>query len=456
MVEYNKNTIGEFIMDKEKQILEKLSRIIDPDLGRDIVSLGFIKDMKITDDGDVFFSIELTTPACPIKEQFRNQATAAVKELDWVNVVEVNMTARQQQRGPQTPDGMKNVQKIIGVSSCKGGVGKSTAATNLAFALQANDAKVGIFDADIYGPSLPTMVSTDGVDGLYYSEGNLLRPVEHASGMKLMSFAYANAKGGPAIMRGPMVSQVVQQLLVGCDWGYLDYLIIDLPPGTGDIQLTISQTIAMDAAVIVTTPQKISFIDVVKGIDMFDKLEVPVVGVIENMSYFLCDSCDAKHRIFGEGAMQKLMDQYGIQNAFEIPIVPAIATQGDSGLPLVAAEPDGDVAKIYRDLAGDIVREVSRVAIQDTKPSVTFENGSVLVKQDGTEKSINAAALRRVCGCAHCVDEFSGEKRLVDTDIPEDIQANDISTMGNYAVQISWSDGHSSIYPYKNLAEIEA
>ncbi|OVE77861.1 hypothetical protein BVX99_01405, partial [bacterium F16] len=292
-----------------------------------------------------------------------------------------------------------------------------------------------------------------GVDGLYYTKANLLKPIEHKSGMKLMSFAYANTQGGPAIMRGPMVSQVIQQLLVGCDWGHLDYLIIDLPPGTGDIQLTITQTIAMDAAVIITTPQKISFIDVVKGIDMFNKLEVPVVGIIENMSYFLCDSCDKKHRIFGEGAMQKLVDQYGIRNAFEIPIVPAIATQGDNGLPLVAADPDGEVAQVYKDLAGDIVREVSRIAMDNTKPSVTFADGMIKVEQDGTAKSINPAELRRKCGCAHCVDEFSGEKRLQDADVPEDIKPTDISTMGNYAVQIAWSDSHSSIYPYRNLAD---
>lgn len=437
-------------MDKSEQILEKLSRIIDPDLHKDIVSLGFIKDLKITDESNVFFSIELTTPACPVKEKFRAAAIAAVKELDWVETVDVNMTARERNRGPKVPDGMKQVRTIIGVSSCKGGVGKSTIATNLAFALQAKGAAVGIFDADVYGPSLPTMVDAGKIDGLFYTDAGLLRPIVHETGMKLMSFAYAS-KDSAAIMRGPMVSQVVQQLLVGCDWGELDYLVIDMPPGTGDIQLTITQTVSLDAAVIITTPQKISFIDVVKGIEMFDKLEVPVVAVVENMSYFICDGCDKKHHIFGSGSCEKLVERFGIQNSYEIPIIHDIAIHGDGGLPITAAHPQSLAAEAYFAVADGVIREASRVSLEKMHPIVESVDGVVVVTLGDQTQSWKPAALRRSCRCAHCVNEFTGEKVLKDADISEDLVAESISSMGNYAARIQWSDGHSSIMPYKMM-----
>lgn len=437
-------------MEKSDQILEKLSRIIDPDLNKDIVSLGFIKDLKITDECNVFFSIELTTPACPVKETFRAHAMAAVKELDWVETVDVNMTAREHNRGAQVPDGMKRVRTIIGVSSCKGGVGKSTIATNLAFALQASGAAVGIFDADVYGPSLPTMVDAGTIDGLFYTDAGLLRPIVHESGMKLMSFAYAS-KDGAAIMRGPMVSQVVQQLLVGCDWGELDYLILDLPPGTGDIQLTITQTVSIDAAVIVTTPQKISFIDVVKGIEMFNKLEVPVVAVVENMSYFVCDGCDKRHRIFGSGSCEQLVERFGIQNAYEIPIIHDIAAHGDGGLPITAAHPQSPAGKAYSEVAEGVVREVGRLSMEKVHPTVEAEGTTVIANLGEATHTWKAADLRRGCRCAHCVDEFTGEKTLKDSDVPDGLTAQSISPMGNYAVQVQWSDGHSSIMPHKVL-----
>ncbi len=443
-------------MDKEEQILDKLSRIIDPDLHKDIVSLGFIKNLKITEDDMVLFNIELTTPACPVREEFRKAAVAAVQELDWVSDVDVTLTARRQSEHKRATGGLKQVRKIIGVSSCKGGVGKSTVATNLAFALQAQGAKVGIFDADIYGPSLPTMVDAE-FDGLYNGPDNLIIPVQHSGGIKLMSFAYATPPGqsGPAIMRGPMVSQVVQQLLTTTNWGELDYLVIDLPPGTGDIQLTISQIVPMDASVMVTTPQKISFMDVVKGIQMFDKLSIPVVGVIENMSHFICDNCDERHEIFGRGAMKEIVEQFGIENAFEIPIVPGIARQGDSGLPFVAAEPDSETTKVYESIAASIVREISRLEFGERHPTVTYEHErGVVFQSKDHEFVIPPAELRRRCGCANCVHEFTGEKLLHDEDIPDSIEPVNVETMGNYAVSIHWSDDHGSIYPYSTLEEI--
>ena len=274
-------------MDRKAQVLDKLKGVIDPDLGKDIVTLGFVKDLNIDDTGNVSFNLELTTPACPVKDQFRASCEELLGELDWVGDVAVTMTAQQRKKPAQSGNGLSQVRHIIAVASCKGGVGKSTVAVNLAFTLSRMGAAVGIFDADVYGPSLPTLVNAP-FHGLF-QDGDSIIPVEH-DGVKLMSFAYAAApqgEGRPAIMRGPMVSQVINQLLTGTGWGELDYLILDMPPGTGDIQLTVAQLVPMSAAVIVTTPQQISFVDVVKGVEMFDQLKIPTIAVVENMSYFM-------------------------------------------------------------------------------------------------------------------------------------------------------------------------
>jgi Mrp family chromosome partitioning ATPase/DUF971 family protein len=439
-------------MISEAAVLDSMRGIIDPDLGKDIVSLGFIKKLAI-DDGAVSFAVELTTPACPVKEQFKQACEAAVSAIPGVTSVSVTMTAQARKSAPgHASTGLAKVKHIIAVGSCKGGVGKSTVAVNLAYAIAASGAKVGIFDADIYGPSLTTMVKS-GMDNLYLGEDKLIIPGEY-EGVKLMSFGYVNS--GPAILRGPIVTNHLNQLLTGTNWGELDYLVIDMPPGTGDVQLTLCQLLPLTAAVMVTTPQQISFVDVVKGIQMFEKLKVPTVAVVENMSYFLCDGCDKRHEIFGQGAMRRLVDQFGFRNTLQIPIEPAVTEHGDSGKPLILAAPESDSAAAFRDLAASTVREISTLLHAGLRtPQVTAEARGIVVADFESERVIAPATLRRSCACAHCIDEMTHVKRLRDEDVSEDILALKISPMGNYAVTIEWSDGHSSIFPYERLLTTE-
>ena len=445
-------------MSKETEILDALRVIIDPDLGKDIVTLGFIKELTISDEGDVSFTVELTTPACPVKERFKTQCEQVVSALPWAGTVSVTMSA---QKGgnpleAQAP-GIQQVQHIIAVSSCKGGVGKSTAALNLAYTLAKMDARVGLFDADIYGPSLPTLVRPK--DTRVVAENDLLCPLEY-EGVKLMSFGFIPKNPGSeaAIMRGPMVTQVINQLLTGTNWGELDYLVLDMPPGTGDIQLTLTQIVPISAAVIVTTPQQLSFIDVVKGIQMFDKLKVPTVAVLENMSYFQPESGGKKYFLFGKGALQQLVEQYGFQNAFELPIIPELAESCDAGTPMVLTQPESELADLFRDVASAVVREISTIRHGGfTKPSIAYapDQGILLRMPDGTEHTLDPVEVRYQCRGAHTVSESTGERMLNREDIPKDIYPMRISPMGNYAVSIAWSHDHpSSIYPYEQLAEM--
>lgn len=441
-------------MTQKEQVLNALSVIIDPDLGKDIVTLGFIKQLTISDKGEVSFSVELTTPACPVKDMFKKQAEDVVTELGFVSSVNVTMTASKGRLNKPAPKGLKDVKTIIAVSSCKGGVGKSTVSVNLAYSLAKKGAKVGLFDADIYGPSLPTMVHME--DYRLVMDGDLISPLEH-HGVSLMSFGYAVAssgESGPAIMRGPMVTQVIQQLLLGTEWGDLDYLVIDFPPGTGDIQLTLAQSVPITASVIVTTPQKISFVDVVKGIKMFDQLKIPTVSVIENMSYFQCDDCTKKHYPYGRGALRSLVHEFGFKLAYEMPIQPEISACGDSGEPFVLGFPDDDVTLLYSQLTDDLVRELSRLQYgENDKPSCRYESGKGLWVSGTTPEPflLDVYALRCGCQCAICVDEFSNEPKLDPEQVPKDIYPTGVKEVGNYAVGINWSDEHPSLYPYEAL-----
>jgi Mrp family chromosome partitioning ATPase/DUF971 family protein len=353
--------------------------------------------------------------------------------------------------------GLERVKALLAVSSCKGGVGKSTVAVNLASTLAKSGAKVGLFDADVYGPSLPTLLRPANTD--LFSRDDMIIPLDF-KGMKLMSFGYvpSGPGGGAAIMRGPMVTQVINQLLTGTEWGALDYLIIDMPPGTGDVQLTLTQLIPITAAVIVTTPQELSFVDVVKGMQMFEKLKVPTIAVVENMAYFECPDCSAKHYLFGEGARARLVEQFGVKNSFELPLYPELSKTGDAGSPLAWDQPEHPVSICFRDIAQAVTAEIQAIlAGGGSSPHVRFVigRGIVVTWPDGREQDIDPATLRRQCRCAHCVEEMSGKPILDPSTVSEDIYPEHIQPMGHYAVSISWSDGHaSSIYPYKMLAEL--
>lgn len=439
-------------MTREEQVLACLSQVQDPDLGRDIVSLNFVKNLRIDQDGKVWFVLELTTPACPLRSRFQEECRRLLLAIDWVTGVEVTISARPNQVRDGDADGLKKVAHLLAVFSCKGGVGKSTVAVNLAFALKQQGARVGIFDADIYGPSLPTMVSAPS-RGLR-QKGELIEPIYYGE-MPLMSFAYAATDpDAPAVMRGPMVSNLIRQLFTQTDWGELDYLIVDMPPGTGDIQLTLAQIAPFTAAVMVTTPQNISFIDVAKGIRMFDKVEIPTIAVVENMSCFVCPDCGGVHEIFGRGAARKLKEQFGFEQPFSLPIDPAVASCGDTGSPIVATQPESETAKRYGELAAELVREVSRIAYGD-KATVALrvdpKQGLVFSRGGKEQRVWSAFELRRACRCALCVDERTGEPLPALDAIPADVTPGEIAPLGNYAFTVEWSDGHHSIYPHQAL-----
>lgn len=443
----------------ESQVLAELSRIIDPDFGMNIVDCGFVKDLSIDGDtGAVSFRLELTTPACPIKDDFEKAAKLNVSNLGWVREVNVVMDAKPP--APLMPDdgrpsGLRNVAHIIAVSSCKGGVGKSTTAVNLAFTLAQMGAKVGIFDADVYGPSLPTMISPELRVLQMDPETKFITPVEY-QGVKAVSFGYAGQ--GSAIMRGPMVSGLIQQLLTTSEWGGLDYLVVDFPPGTGDIQLTLCQSVSFSAAVIVTTPQKLAFIDVAKGIRMFAKMAVPCVAVVENMSFF--DGNDGtRYYPFGEGSGERIQREFGLPNLVRFPIVPALSAAGDGGTPLVVSDPAGQTAQAYLELGAAVVREVAKLR-KAPKNSVRWDGElrAVVVRLPGAgpedEFCLDPAVVRRNDTSAASINEWTGERMIRDEDVADDVEPTNISPIGNYASQITWQDGFNQVAPYELLADL--
>jgi len=427
----------------EQQVLDSLRSIIDPDLGRDIVSLGFVKNVRIH-GGIVSFSIELTTPACPVKDRFKRMAEEAVRAIPGVTGVNVTMTAMQRPR-PAAPEinTLTEVEAIVAVSSAKGGVGKSTVAVNLARALTSEGLSVGLLDADLYGPSFPTLFNIHRPE-VYGEEGKII-PLE-LEGMKVMSFGFLLGDS-PAVLRGPLASTYVNQLLTQTDWGKLDYLIIDMPPGTGDIQLTITQRAQLTGAVIVTTPHTLSLVDVAKGILMFEKVDVPVLGVVENMSFFVCDNCQKKHHIFGAGA-HALTERFGLPTLAEIPLLTGLASSGTPG----AAAFD----EAMRDLADNLHRAIGRRRIETMRPTATKRGGYLHVQwPDGGESDIPGFVLRASCRCAQCVNELTGEPILDAASIPPDIEIQEMAPLGNYALSITWSDSHSSgIYSWNLIRQI--
>lgn len=343
----------------EAQVLDALRGIVDPDLHRDIVSLGFVKNLAI-DGGRVSFTIELTTPACPVKEQFRRAATERVMQLPGVSEVQVELTANVRRGGPgpaPTVELIPGVAHTVAVTSGKGGVGKSTVAVNLAVALRHAGAEVGVLDADVYGPSIPTMFGVPPSERPMVNEREMILPLER-HGLPLMSIGFLVEQDAAMIMRGPMLAKFVQDALARVDWGRLDYLIIDLPPGTGDVQLTLAQTIPLTGAVVVTTPQKVALADVRRAVTMCQKLNVPVLGVIENMSDPIGPD-GQRIAMFGRGGGQQAAADWGVPFLGEVPLDGRIPVSGDAGRPLVASDPDSESARAMVEIAGRLAASVS-------------------------------------------------------------------------------------------------
>src|SRR3954452_24716458 len=349
---------------REQEVLDALRVVRDPDLHRDIVSLGFVQNMRIEPSGEVGFSINLTTPACPVKDDLRDQARLAVARLPWVTEVQVQMTANTavaRGQGQSTPL-IPRVKNVVAVASGKGGVGKSTTSVNLAVALAQTGASVGLMDADIYGPNVPLMMGIKEKPEVTGTNG-AIEPVV-AYGIKLVSIGFFLDESKPVIWRGPMVHGAIQQFLRDFDWGDLDYLVIDLPPGTGDAPLSLSQLIPLSGVVIVTTPQDVALQDVAKGMAMFKQLEVPIIGVIENMSYFVCPHCSEKHELFGRGGGERIAKAFDVPYLGQIPLQPNVRLGGDEGQPVVLADPGSPAAQALFGVAGEIARQVSVLAYQ--------------------------------------------------------------------------------------------
>ena len=342
------------------QVLERLGTVIDPDLKKDIVSMGMIKDLEL-DRGDLKFTLELTTPACPFNAEIEEDVRKVVGGLEGISNLDINVTAKVMEgRSLDDDAGMATVKNIIGVASGKGGVGKSTVSLNLALALSQTGAKVGLLDADIYGPSIPLMLGIK--DAFMEVDGNKLQPAE-SNGLRVVSFGFfAEQQHQAAIYRGPIISGILKQFLVDTDWSDLDYLVVDLPPGTGDIPLTLAQTIPITGILVVTTPQDVASHVATKAIGMFEKLNVPIIGVVENMSHFECPGCGQTHHVFGTGGAKKISERFGIPFLGEIPLNSGIMSGSDAGTPVMISSPESPSAEAFRSSAKNIAAQCSILA----------------------------------------------------------------------------------------------
>jgi ATP-binding protein involved in chromosome partitioning len=347
-------------MPTPEQVLEALKKVRFPGLSRDIVSFGFVRDVKV-DGGSVSFTIHFSTENPNVGQQLSRDSEAAVRALDGVGNVRVNLEiAPRQSAGPAQGGGqagiLEGVRYKIAVASGKGGVGKSTVSTNLSLALRALGNTVGLLDADIYGPSQQMMLGIEGRPQIDERDEKIVPMENH--GVKTMSLGLITDPDTPVIWRGPMVMKALDQFLTDVKWGELDFMVIDLPPGTGDAQLTLTQKVPLTGAVIVTTPQDVALIDARKGLAMFRKVNVPVLGIVENMSYYICNHCGERTEIFGHGGGRKTAEMLGVPFLGEVPIDPKVVVGGDTGEPIVVAHPDSTAAIAFRDIAAKIVQQI--------------------------------------------------------------------------------------------------
>ncbi|MBO6891315.1 MAG: iron-sulfur cluster carrier protein ApbC [Roseibium sp.] len=372
-------------------VLDRLKQIKGPDLEGDIVSLGLVSDVFVS-DGRVAFSITVPAARAQELEPLRQAAEKVVKEVDGVENAMVALTAERapgseapppprpaQRQAPRPAEesasskpGVPGIKHIIAVASGKGGVGKSTTTANLALAMAANGLKVGVLDADIYGPSVPRLFNVSGRPEP--DSGRVLKPLE-GYGIKVMSMGFMVEEETPMIWRGPMVISALTQMLREVAWGELDVLVVDMPPGTGDAQLTMAQQVPLAGAVIVSTPQDLALIDARKGLNMFKRVDVPVLGIVENMSYFLCPDCGSRHDIFGHGGARAEAERLAIPFLGEIPLTMKIRETSDAGTPVVVSDPEGEVAQIYKSIAASVVSGIEAAASSEERaaPRIVFD-----------------------------------------------------------------------------------
>ncbi len=420
-------------------VLEKLKNVVDPDLHRDIVSLGFVKNLKLETSGgtSVSFDVELTTPACPVKEELKKQCEDQVASIDGVTTVNVRMTAKTVGRftsgNTSANPRLSGIHNIVAVASGKGGVGKSSTTLQLAMALKETGASVGVLDADVYGPSMVLMTGCTAKPSSRKAENGeeLVVPVDF-DGISLISTAMFASASQATILRGPMASSIIKQYLTNVDWGELDYLLIDFPPGTGDIQLTLAQCAEITGGVVVTTPQEVALIDARKAVAMFETLKVPVVGVVENQSYFVCDGCDKKHYLYGSAGGRKIARQYGVPLLGQVPFDPKITQALDQGKAEQLKDED-QIFPVYQAIAGQMASSLA-----------TLHKNS----KDGLSHfSYSWEQLKEV---THSVSQNGGTKQP-----PEARKRIFLTAIGkkNNALCLVWNDGSQSLYSPTSLRQ---
>lgn len=345
---------------KKEAVLEALRQVQDPELHRDIVSLGMVKNLEVA-DGKVALTLELTTPACPLRERIEDDCKRALAGVQGVTSLDISFGAqvRGSKSGAGQTDLLPTVKNVVLVAAGKGGVGKSTVAAHLAVGLKMHGAATGLLDADIYGPSIPILMGVRegpakiAVDG----EFKLKPPLAH--GLPVMSIGFFLEPDQAVIWRGPMLGKALHQLMADVHWGDLDYLVVDMPPGTGDVQITFSQQLKVSGAVLVATPQEVALADVIRAKSMFDKVMIPIVGIIENMSYFVCDGCQKRHEIFSRGGAERAAQRFKIPFLGEIPLMTSLREWGDKGVPILIQEPNSEVSRAFLDIASRLAGQLS-------------------------------------------------------------------------------------------------
>lgn len=347
----------------EKQVLEALSKVNDPELHRSIVEIGMVKNLAVK-NGEASFDIVLTTTACPLKAQIQKEAADAARSVEGITNVHANISG--ETLAPKVPKKtpIPGIKNIIAVSSGKGGVGKTTVSVNLACALQRRGATVGILDADIYGPNVPLMMGLHGAIINQKTEDGKMKPPENHH-IKVMSMGFLIKDDQPVVWRGPLLDRIIRQFFTDTGWGELDYLIVDLPPGTGDAQLTIIEAVPLAGAVIVTTPQDVAILDSKKGLAMFKNANIPVFGVIENMSYYQCTHCDEKSYLFGQGGGQRLADALEVPFLGEVPMNPSVREYADEGKPIVVAQPESTQAEAFYNIAHQLTTKLCEMGVDE-------------------------------------------------------------------------------------------